>query len=102
MLLRSNTYGVQTNHAETKFWQRCNVAVYVCVTRDTDTHPSTQLGCRNCLLMHYAYAMYGVKWDYVALADMDCFGANAMPQRCQACTRRVTVPGEFFGMEHQL
>ena len=21
---------------------------------------------------------------------------NAMPQRCQACTRRVGVPGEFF------
>ena len=47
-------------------------------------------------LMHYACAIYGVKWDYVALADVDCFGANAMPQRCQACTRRVGVPGEFF------
>ena len=47
-------------------------------------------------LMHYAYVIYGVKWDYVALADVDCFGANAMPQRCQACTRRVGVPGEFF------
>lgn len=44
--------------------------------------------------MHYA--IYGVKWNYVALADVDCFGANAMPQRCQACTRRVAVPGEFF------